>query len=390
MDNETAYAPAGTEPLRSGSPGRRGLLMGAGLAGAVGVAGALLRSTDASAQSTPPAGGVTVLAPSGDATGGKDTTAINTALGAGFPVLLSPGLWYITGISMPASGAKLYGSGCQMPGDPAPSDTYCTIIHGGSAAANGDPMIEIPLGVSEVEIKNLHLNGQIADGGGNLAPVIDFPDDTSLDNNSTLIERVSLENSGGDGIYIGKNRAAVTLLNGWSFGHPSGAAVNIQGSSTTVINFAMSGSEYGFILYGTVSAIMNSQIFGNTTNQITGGNNYIYGCSIDHTGNTGIVVLNSVIGISIHARFEGNNENENTGTSPGSGSYHLDASGAGPTHGSGSLCGPAGVNILPGTHFTNNSFGAWKVTYDICTGGNTALVNDWSTYDDDYNVGHIF
>jgi hypothetical protein len=192
-------------------------------------------------------------------------------LALGFPVLLSPGEWYITGISMPASGAKLYGSGCQMPGDPAPSTSYCTFIRGGSDAVNGDPMINIPVGVSECEIKNLHLQGNWPTGN-HFQPIINFPDDSSLDNNSSLIERVSLTDSGTDGIYIGHNRAGVTVVNSWSYGHTSGAAVNIQGSSTTVIDTAMSASEYGFILFGTVSAIMNSQIFNNTTNQITDGN----------------------------------------------------------------------------------------------------------------------
>jgi hypothetical protein len=43
--------------------------------------------------------------------------------------------------------------------------------------------------------------------------------------------------------------------------------------------------------------------------------------------------------------------------------------------------------------FNYNDFGSWKVTYDICTGGNPAIVNDFSTADGplgkEYTIAHI-
>jgi hypothetical protein len=93
MEPGTPYTPGGAGPVRPGSPRRR-LLKGAGLAGAVGVAGALLRSTDASAQSST-FGNLQIIEPSGDTTGAKDATAINDALTAQNTPLLTPGTWYL-------------------------------------------------------------------------------------------------------------------------------------------------------------------------------------------------------------------------------------------------------------------------------------------------------
>jgi hypothetical protein len=49
MDSATGHTPGGAGPLRPGTPARRTILKGAGLAGAAGIAAALLQNTDASA-----------------------------------------------------------------------------------------------------------------------------------------------------------------------------------------------------------------------------------------------------------------------------------------------------------------------------------------------------
>jgi hypothetical protein len=94
MDPATGHTPGGAGPLRADSAGRRRLLKGAGLAGTVGIAGALLRSTDASAQSSS-FGNLEIVTPSGDVTGAGDTTAIKTALSDKNTPLLTPGAWYL-------------------------------------------------------------------------------------------------------------------------------------------------------------------------------------------------------------------------------------------------------------------------------------------------------
>jgi hypothetical protein len=382
MDPEITHTPA------DAGPPRRRLLMGAGLAGAAGVAGALLRSTDANAQSTPPAGGVTVLGPpSGDMTGSIDNASITAALALGFPVLLSPGNWWITGLTLSTSGMKLWGSGCQMPGSPAPSNTYATLIRPGTSASASDPMIEVPTGVSEIEIRNLHLSAQIPSGGGNQTYCIYFPNATTLDNNESYLERISCENADKDGIYIGTKRAGVVLYLGWSFTHPNGAAVRCLGSNSSILTYIASASKYGFYIDGAVIYANNCQAFNNSLNgvYISSGGTFLYAMDINQNTESGLVVAGSATGVSVHGRFEGN------ANSSGS-FYHIDASGAGTTAGtSGSLLGSnaGGVNILPGTIFSKNDFGTWKVLYDIYTAGRPALVNDWSTSDGDYSEAHI-
>jgi hypothetical protein len=49
MDSRTGHTPGGPAPLRTGEPARRTFLKGTGLAGAAGIAAALLQSTDATA-----------------------------------------------------------------------------------------------------------------------------------------------------------------------------------------------------------------------------------------------------------------------------------------------------------------------------------------------------
>jgi hypothetical protein len=170
----------------------------------------------------------------------------------------------------------------------------------------------------------------------------------------------------------------------------------IKGSNCVLINCLSSKNDYGFLLSGSVNQMIGCQFFSNTTNQINGGNMWMWGCDVNQQGNSGIEigvgVTGTYSGINIHGRFEGNNQNAGTTTGDGAGTYHIDASGASTTAGtSGSLLGThaGGVNILPGTKFTHNAFGSWEVTYDIWTGGSPGLVNDWSTSDGNYATAHI-
>jgi hypothetical protein len=328
------------------------------------------------------------LAPSNDESGVTDQAAISELWAKGAPFQLLPGVFWTLGLEMFESGQQFNGAGPQRPGNPGPGTRFATIIRGGTLMAPGTPLLTIPVGVSACQVSGIAFNGQLPFGAGNAGQCINLPDDENLDNNYTLIYAVSAELSGGtDGIYIGHNRAVVTLRNVWSYNHAGGAAINVQGSGTVVDNSSMSGSLYGFILSGATEVIGHCQIFSNTGNLITGGNAWLHHNTIDHTGGAGLSITNGDGGgVSIHGRFEGNSETA-SGAAP-----HIDASGAGVVAGAGSqlASGSQGsVTIAPGTHFTTNAFGGWKVNYDIFTGGHPEYVNDFSTYDADTTSGHI-
>jgi hypothetical protein len=356
--------------------------MGAGLAGAAGVAGALLRSTDASAQSIE--GGFAVVSPASpaDPTGTTDTANINEALASGYTALLTPGTFYVTQITF-AAGYKLLGSGPQK-GSGSPSSSLCSVLKAGSDTTSLDytSMISIPPLSADWQISNLAINGQMAGGTQPYTSgVIYCPNVTgSLNNDYGSIYGVSIELSGGDAIYLGTNRSVIHVDHCWLYSNTAGNGINCQGSSNVISRCEISSNLNGFTVGEGMCRIIACDVSSNTDVGGTIGSSgvYVYGCSFDQNGQQGVVVNNNATRVSILARFVSNSLNT-------SGSYaHLDASLSAEVAGAGSAASTqkGGVTLLPGTSFLAQQFGdTQRVSYDIWTNGHTGYVNDYSTYD---------
>jgi hypothetical protein len=96
--------------------------------------------------------GLTIVSPSGDQSGDDDTTAINNALTDYGLVALTPGVYYVTQLTIP-TGGRLIGCGWGPAtsstltgtvvragtGTPAPSGT-------GTVTPSAYPMITVPVG----------------------------------------------------------------------------------------------------------------------------------------------------------------------------------------------------------------------------------------------------
>jgi hypothetical protein len=396
-------------PTSSGEPdngkpslGRRALLSRGGVvaAGVVG-AGVVATAMAGPASASAPDGGVTVVTPHGSDTTGTtdtDTTNIATALAAGYPVLLTPGVFYITQITF-AAGYKLYGSGAQKGSGP-PTSSLCTVLKAGSAATSTS-MINIPLKISNWQIANLAINGQSSGTQPYpyTAAAICCPDSTAaLNNDYGSIDNVSIELSGGDGIYLGANRSFIHVDRCWLYSNANTSAangINCQGSSNVISRCELSNNSNGFLVTQGMCRIVDSDVTGNTNigGIIAASGVWVSGISFDQNGQQGCVVGNGATGVSISARFTSNSLNK-------SGTYaHLDLTGAdgititiagvasqmtaaGETGGSGTKNGTGGTNVMQGTHFTAQQFGdSQQVSYDIYTNSTTGLVNDFSTYD---------
>jgi hypothetical protein len=379
MEPGTDHIPEGAKPLWPGSARRRALLKGAGLAGAAGVAGALLRSTDARAQTLSSADlwGLQTVPPSGDTTGGDDTTAINDALATG-PVALMPGTYYVTQLTMPTDAGKLIGAGW------GPGDDFSTVIRGGTDGESqiSDPdwsMVTVPVGASDWVIQDITFSGDYP--GGTSSPytaLISVTGTTTLSNDRGTIYRCFLESSAGDGIYIGEDRAWIMIDQCWSTKHAN-AAISIYKAECIVSRCALADSNYGYLAAGEMIRIIDSDIFTNVVGGIiSGGRVSVEHCDHAQSEQQGLIVTNnaegvSTVGVAIHSRFICNSLGS-TGTYA-----HVDVSGA--AEAGGGAYGKGGTTIAPGTMFCAQEFGdSQQVSYDINTGGNLALVNDYSTY----------
>jgi hypothetical protein len=428
MDPQTAHMPGDAEPIRPGSPRRR-LLKGAGLAGAVGLAGALLQSTDAQAQSTPPLFGLEIVSPTGNTTGSpgttnaaNDTTNIQNALNTYGLVALTPGVYYVTQLTIP-TGGRLIGCGWG-PADPSSGPPTGTVLRAGSATpvpTQGEsvtlstyPMITVPVGstISSASthwvIQDIVISGQAPPNSTDSSAYFPYTsliyvEDFSggVTNDTGTIYRCYVELSGGHGIYIGEDRSFTMVDQCWSTNHNQngnntgdtglwgtqiyGAAISIN-TECIISRCALASSYYGYYI-GTTAAmtrIIDCDIFLNQIGgNISSGTASVERCSHDQQQQTGIVVANSATGVTIHSRFTSNGLAQTSETNYSS----IDVSGAGQTGN-----GQPGVTLVPGTVFLTDEFGdTAQVTYDIYTGTTTSgLVQDYSTWDTkQYSIGHI-
>jgi hypothetical protein len=410
MDPETTHTPDDDRPLLAGWP-RRGLLKGAGLAGAAGVAGALLRSPDASAQSSN-LFGLQIVSPSGVMSGTTDTTNIQTALNDYGLVALTPGTYYVTQLTIP-SGGRLIGCGWGPSTASTGSPATGTVVRAGNGTpvpTDGEtvtystyPMITVPVGNTHWVIQDIVISGQappVSSGSAAYFPytaliyVTDAPISGGVTNDDGTIYRCYVESSGGDGIYIGTERSWIMVDECWSTDHNQNSSSSLWGSQILgaaisinteciISRCAFARSYYGYYI-GTTAAmtrVIDSDIFGNQVGgNISSGTASVERCSHDQQQQTGITVRNSATGVTIHSRFTSNGLSK-TGTY-----YGLDVSGAGKTGN-----GQPGVIVAPGTIFVADEFGdTQQVEYDIYTGGDTGLVQDYSTWDkSQYSVSHI-
>jgi hypothetical protein len=336
-------------------------------------------------------GGLVVVPVSGDTTGVTDTANITAALSTGYPVRLLPGEYWLTNLTFPASGAKLWGSGFQA-GDTIPTTAFSTLLKAGSATASGGAMITIPVTCCSWEIRNLAVNGQQV---GDLFPytegIIYLPDTTSVTNENGLIEKVTLENSGGNGIYLGHFRSEIHVDIAVIQLCPSGSGIYDAGSDNVITRCELDQNLVGATLSGEMGRMSDTDVYGNTNGLIISNKRiYVRDVSLDHQTQTALIVNSSAVGVTFHGRFIYN------GTSSSGTYYHIDAHLAGSATGGGGSAGgtgsgPGGLTLAPGTMFCNpDEFGTAKVEYDIYTAGSPGLVNDYSTYDSQsYTVNHI-
>jgi Right handed beta helix region len=327
--------------------------------------------------------GIAYVYPSGDQTGATDTAVLQAALNLVPVVMMLAGEFWLTQVEL-NSGNKVRGCGWQV-GTSPPAADGCTLIKAGSANS-ATSMFYIPGGTSAWEISGVMLNGQQA-GGLKLytAGIICCPNTGTLDNDYGVIDGVSAELSGGDGVYIGTNRAGVRISRS-QFENCAGNGVNLLGSSNTVTFCELNSNATGITMTGELNRLSYCDIYKNTVGTVIGGGRqYCYGNSWDQQAEQALIVSGAFTGITIHGRFTSNCESANNTY------YCCDVSAAATATGTGSPGGQGGVTFAPGTMFTEPEFGVTNLPiWNIWTNGNAALVNDYSTWDTSGAVsGHM-
>lgn len=229
---------------------------------------------------------------------GDNTMAIQNAIDAqNGPVYFPAGLYKCHPLTM-KSGTTFIGAGNFTEGGSAPDGavTHLNLVRIGTATT---PMIGIPTGVSDVSIRDMVLDGGLFSNNPN-CDVVNVADNTTPDQVNLRMERVTITQSGGYGLYVGTKRDDVkvhhcAILSSYKHGlltkGPDGVydacAFGSNGSSANQAGASGNNIE----IQAVVNRVTNCDIWGGPGGTTTGTNIGI----VVMTGMTGIVITGNGI-----------------------------------------------------------------------------------------------
>jgi hypothetical protein len=222
-----------------------------------------------------------------------NTTAIQNAIDAqNGPIVFPAGLYKCNPLTM-KSGTTFIGAGNYTEGGSAPDTavTHLNLVRIGTATT---PMISIGTGVSDVSIRDMVLDGGLFTNNPN-CDVVNVADSGGADQVNLRMERVTITQSGGYGLYVGTKRDDVkvhhcAILGSYKHGlltkGPDGVydacAFGSNGSSANQTGASGNNIE----IQAVVNRVTNCDIWGGPGGTTTG------------TG-IGIVVMPGITGIVI-------------------------------------------------------------------------------------------